>query len=77
MTGLHVADKAAPGTPGRLLPGEGVTHPEQLVVLLHEAGFDGYAGVEILSTPQGFWGLPVDEAARRAAAAARHPIRRS
>jgi sugar phosphate isomerase/epimerase len=77
VTGLHVADKAAPAAPGRLLPGEGVTHPEQLVALLREAGFDGYADVEIFSTPQAFWGLPVDEAARRAAAAARQLIRQS
>jgi sugar phosphate isomerase/epimerase len=77
VTGLHVAEKAAPGAPGRLLPGEGVTHPERLVALLREAGFDGYADVEIFSTPQDFWGLPVDEAARRAAAAARQLIGQS
>ena len=71
VTGLHVADKLAPGAPGRVLPGEGVTHPERLVALLHAAGFDGYADVEIFSTPEAFWGLPVAEAAQRAAAAAR------
>ena len=38
---------------------------------LRAAGFDGYADIEIFSTPEGFWGLPVDEAARQAAAAAR------
>ena len=27
VTGLHVADKLAPGAPGRVLPGEGVTPP--------------------------------------------------
>jgi len=71
VTGFHVADKAAPGAPGRVLPGEGVTRPEQLTALLRAAGFDGYADIEIFSTPEGFWGLPVDEAARQAAAAAR------
>jgi sugar phosphate isomerase/epimerase len=54
-----------------VLPGEGVTRPEQLTALLRAAGFDGYADIEIFSTPEGFWGLPVDEAARQAAAAAR------
>ena len=59
MTGLHVADKLAPGAPGRVLPGEGITHPERLVGLLRAAGFDGYVDIEIFSTPEEFWGLPV------------------
>ncbi len=71
VTGLHVADKLAPGAPGRVLPGEGVTRPEQLTALLRAAGFDGYVDIEIFSTPEAFWGLPVGEAAARAAAAAR------
>jgi sugar phosphate isomerase/epimerase len=37
---------------------------------LREAGWDGYVDVEIFSTPERFWGLPVDEAARLAFAAA-------
>ncbi|MDX6631859.1 MAG: hypothetical protein QOH00_4105 [Gaiellales bacterium] len=77
VTGLHVADKLAPGVPGRVLPGEGVTHPERIVALLRAAGFDGYADTEIFSTPEDFWGLPVGEAARRAAAAARSLITQS
>ena len=64
ITGLHVADKVAPGAPGRVLPGEGVTHPELLVGLMGGAGFDGYLDIEIFSTPEAFWGLPVEEAAR-------------
>ena len=52
VTGLHVADKLAPGAPGRVLPGEGVTHPERLVGLLRAAGFDGYLDIEIFSTPR-------------------------
>jgi sugar phosphate isomerase/epimerase len=71
ITGLHIADKLAPGAPGRVLPGEGVTHPERLVALLRAAGFDGYLDIEIFSTPEEFWGLPVEEAAALAAAAAR------
>ena len=77
VTGLHVADKLAPGAPGRVLPGEGVTHPERLVGLLRAAGFDGYLDIEIFSTPEEFWGLPVGEAAERAAAAARSLIAQS
>ena len=77
VTGFHAADKLAPDAPGRVLPGEGVTRPEELTALLRAAGFDGYLDIEIFSTPEGFWGLPVDEAARRAAAAARSLIAQS
>jgi sugar phosphate isomerase/epimerase len=77
VTGLHVADKHAAADPSRVLPGEGVTHPEQLVGLLRAAGFDGYLDIEIFSTPEEFWGLPVAEAAKRAAAAARSLIAQS
>ncbi|HET6173220.1 MAG TPA: TIM barrel protein, partial [Gaiellales bacterium] len=77
VTGLHVADKLAAADPSRVLPGEGVTHPERLVGLLRAAGFDGYLDVEIFSTPDAFWGLPVEEAAKRAAAAARSLIAQS
>jgi sugar phosphate isomerase/epimerase len=77
VTGLHVADKLAPGAPGRVLPRQGVTHPELLVGLLRAAGFDGYLDIEIFSTPDGFWGLPADEAAGRAAAAAQSLIAQS
>jgi sugar phosphate isomerase/epimerase len=76
-TGLHAADKLAAGDPGRVLPGEGITHPEHLVGLMRSAGFDGYVDIEIFSTPDAFWGLPVEEAARRAAAAARSLIAQS
>jgi sugar phosphate isomerase/epimerase len=77
VTGFHAADKLAPGAPGRVLPGEGVTRPDALAALLRAAGFDGYVDIEIFSTPEDFWGLPVDEAARRAAAAARSLITQS
>ncbi len=77
VTGLHAADKLAPGASGRVLPGEGVTRPEQLTAMLRAAGFDGYLDIEIFSTPEAFWGLPVGEAAARAAAAARSLIAQS
>ncbi|HET6171828.1 MAG TPA: sugar phosphate isomerase/epimerase family protein [Gaiellales bacterium] len=77
IAGLHIADKLAPGAPGRVLPGEGMTRPETLLALMRAAGFAGYLDIEIFSTPEEFWGLPVDEAARRAAAAARSLITQS
>jgi hypothetical protein len=40
------------------------------VEALRACGWDGSLDVEIFSTPEGFWGLPVEEAARRAYAAA-------
>ena len=72
VTGLHVADD--PGEPDRadrLLPGDGGPRSAEQVRALREAGWDGFLDVEIFSTPEEFWGLPVDEAARRAYAAAR------
>lgn len=70
VTGLHVADEPAePGRADRVLPGEGGTHSAELVRALREAGWDGFLDVEIFSTPDGFWALPVEEAARRAFAA--------
>jgi sugar phosphate isomerase/epimerase len=70
VTGLHVADD--PGEPGRtdrLLPGEGGARSAEHVAALRAAGWDGYLDVEIFATPDGFWSLPADEAARRAHAA--------
>jgi sugar phosphate isomerase/epimerase len=66
ITGLHVADKVAPGDPARLLPGEGRTSPHRVLELVRAAGFDGYVDCEIFSTPDAFWSLGPDEAARRA-----------
>jgi sugar phosphate isomerase/epimerase len=66
ITGLHVADKFEPGAPGRLLPGEGMTRPDRVLELVLASGFDGYVDVEIFSTPDAFWSLSPDEAARRA-----------
>jgi sugar phosphate isomerase/epimerase len=71
ITGLHVADKLAPGAPGRLLPGEGMTRPDRVLELVLATGFDGYVDIEIFSTPEAFWGLTPGEAARRAHGALR------
>jgi len=70
VTGLHVADDPGGEREDRVLPGEGDGRSAALVRSLVEAGWDGYLDVEIFSTPERFWGLPVDEAARRAHAAA-------
>ncbi|GIU94721.1 MAG: xylose isomerase [Gaiellaceae bacterium] len=71
VTGLHVADEPSePGVEGRALPGEGGTRSLEIVRALREAGWDGSLDVEIFSTPDGFWGLAPEEAARRAYAAA-------
>ena len=72
VTGLHVADEPADlERTDRVLPGEGGRHSAELVRALREAGWDGFLDVEIFSTPDRFWGLAVDEAARRAYDAAR------
>ena len=71
VTGLHVADQPAePGRTDRALPGEGGARSGEVVRELVDAGWDGYLDVEVFSTPDRFWALPVDEAARRAHAAA-------
>ena len=70
VTGLHVADEPSePGRPDRVLPGEGGMRSAEHVRALAAADWDGSLDVEIFSTPERFWSLPVDEAARRAHAA--------
>ncbi len=72
VTGLHVADEPPdPGRTDRVLPGEGGTRSAEHVHALGEAGWDGFLDVEIFSTPDRFWSLAPDDAARRALAAAR------
>jgi sugar phosphate isomerase/epimerase len=67
VTGLHVADvPLEPGRTDRVLPGEGGSHSAELIRALAGAGWDGYLDVEIFSTPELFWSLPADEAARQA-----------
>ncbi|HXG75816.1 MAG TPA: sugar phosphate isomerase/epimerase [Gaiellaceae bacterium] len=71
VTGLHVADEPAePGRGDRVLPGEGGTRSREHLHALRAAGWDGFLDVEIFSTPDRFWALPVEEAARRAYVAA-------
>ncbi len=70
ITGVHVADRRSPDHEERVLPGEGLSRTREVVARLAALGFDGYLDVEIFSTPDGFWGLPAAEAARRAHAAA-------
>lgn len=71
VTGLHVADDPGGERDDRVLPGQGGPRSAEQVRALRDAGWDGFLDVEIFSTPDAFWGLPVDEAARRAHAAAR------
>jgi sugar phosphate isomerase/epimerase len=70
IAGVHVADwPSEEGRTDRVLPGEGISGTKALVDALVLSGWDGYLDVEILSEPDRFWALPVDEAARRAHAA--------
>jgi sugar phosphate isomerase/epimerase len=70
VTGLHVADEPSePGRTDRVLPGAGGNRSAEHVRALIAARWDGSLDVEIFSTPELFWALPVDEAARRAYAA--------
>ena len=71
VTGLHVADvPLEPERADRVLPGESGRRSAVLVRALFEAGWDGFVDVEIYSTPERFWRLPVADAAARAYAAA-------
>lgn len=66
FTGLHVADELPDPLPGvRALP-EPNGRSAEIVRALRGAGWDGTLDVEIFSTPDTFWSLPVDEAARLA-----------
>ncbi len=67
VTGLHVADMPwEAGRTDRVLPGEGGINSAALASALINAGWTGMIDVEIFSTPDRFWGLPVAEAAKRA-----------
>jgi sugar phosphate isomerase/epimerase len=69
ISGVHVADWATDDREERELPGLGRGETRALVEALDLAGFSGSLDVEIFSDPEHFWGLPVEEAARRAYAA--------
>ena len=68
---LHLADRPTQtiGRDARVLPGEGHGDAAAFVAAFRAAGWDGTLDVEIFSTPDAFWSLPADEAARRAFAA--------
>jgi sugar phosphate isomerase/epimerase len=69
ITGVHVADWYADGRSERALPGRGIARPEELIEALAGAGWAGAWDVEIFGdpgSPESFWALPVEEAARRA-----------
>ena len=70
VAGVHVSDWPSRDRTDRALPGEGISRTRELVAALAAAGWDGALDVEIFSTPDLFWGLSPDEAARRAHAAA-------
>ncbi len=69
IAGVHVCDWPSRDRFDRVLPGEGISQTGVIVAALVAAGWDGCLDIEIFSTPELFWGLPVDEAARRAYAA--------
>jgi sugar phosphate isomerase/epimerase len=71
ITGLHVADvPTGQGREDRDLPDAGEGTTRDLVAALRDASWDGSLDVEIFSTPDRFWSLPVEQAARSAYAAA-------
>jgi len=68
--GVHVADELPEPVAGvRGLPTADGRSAE-IVRAIRAAGWDGTVDVEIFSTPDGFWALPPDHAARRAHTAA-------
>jgi sugar phosphate isomerase/epimerase len=71
ISGVHVCDRPrGAGRTDRLLPGECGNRTIELVQALQGVGWNGTLDVEIFSTPDRYWALPVEEAARRAYAAA-------
>jgi len=67
VSGVHIACPEVGA--GRGLP-RGSGRERELVDALRAGGWDGSLDVEIFSTPDGFWALPVEDAARQAHAAA-------
>ena len=65
------SDTAARAAGSRVVPDPATSPAVPLLRALRESGWDGSVDVEIFSTPDAFWGLPVDEAASLAGAAAR------
>lgn len=73
ITGVHIADwPAEAGRTDRVLPGEGISRTQEIVVALERAGWRGFYDVEIFSEADRLWALPADEMARRCHAAMRN-----
>jgi sugar phosphate isomerase/epimerase len=70
VTGVHICDHDPAGGDGRTLPGAAGERTRELICAVRDGGWQGTLEVEIFSTPDGFWGLPVDAAAQQAHAAA-------
>ena len=70
FTGLHVADELPEPVPGVRSVPSARGRSAELVEALRAAGWDGTLDVEVFSTPEAFWALPPDEAARQAYAGA-------
>jgi sugar phosphate isomerase/epimerase len=71
ISGVHVADELPEPLPGvRALPEPGGRSAE-IVGALRAAGWEGTLDTEIFSTPDAFWALPADAAARAAYTAAK------
>lgn len=66
--GVHVSDRPSFDRADRVLPGDGILPIAAAVEALRAAGWDGSLDVEVFSSPELFWSLPLDEAVRRAAA---------
>jgi sugar phosphate isomerase/epimerase len=66
ITGLHVADELPEPVAGVRAVPEPDGRSAEIVRALRGAGWDGTLDVEIFSTPDAFWSLPVDEAVQRA-----------
>jgi sugar phosphate isomerase/epimerase len=66
FTGLHVADELPEHVPGVRAVPEARGRSAELIEALRAAGWNGTLDVEIFSTPDAFWALPPEEAARQA-----------
>lgn len=66
ITGLHVAEELAEPVPGVRAVPEPDGRAAEIVRAVRRAGWDGTLDVEIFSTPDAFWSLPVGEAAQLA-----------
>jgi sugar phosphate isomerase/epimerase len=70
FTGLHVADELSEPVPGVRAVPKMRGRSAELINALRAAGWNGTLDVEVFSTPEAFWALHPDEAARQAYASA-------